>query len=102
MGYCHEISRLHRARRFDRLNRVGRGGLDSARQVIAGFGFLTLAGVANPNPSRFTAGALLISAVCVLPQPNATQRGERGRQSLAARLLFSLFQRGFAVVSAKN
>jgi len=59
MGYCHEISRLHRARRFDRLNRVGRGGLDSARQVIAGFGFLTLAGVANPNLPRPRASPLV-------------------------------------------
>ena len=33
IGHCNEISRLHRTRCFDRLNRVGRGGLDSARQM---------------------------------------------------------------------
>jgi hypothetical protein len=31
IGQCHEDSRLHRTRRFDRLNRVGRGGLVSTR-----------------------------------------------------------------------
>ena len=31
IGQCHEDSRLHCTRRFDRLNRVGRGGLVSTR-----------------------------------------------------------------------
>jgi hypothetical protein len=68
MGRCHEDSRLHRDRRFNRFNRVGSGGVDAARQVIVArrcspAATLILASYRHiPSPqsssaSRFTAGA---------------------------------------------